>query len=105
MTYEVLFTEKVAMQYERAILYLLEEIKSKQAKDHLQAEMRTLVRRMRDNPFQFPIIDDPVLATRDYRQAVLPDMFYKVIFRIEGGKVYILGFFHDRENYQYKVTE
>ena len=61
--------------------------------------------RMEDNPYQFPDSKDPYLLRRGYKEAYVPDMDYKMVFRIDGNDVYVVGLFHDLEDYVPKVTE
>ncbi len=38
-----------------------------------------------------------------YYEAIIPNMNYKIIFSVDIYDVYILGIFHDLENYQEKL--
>ena len=38
-----------------------------------------------------------------YREAVLVDMGYVIVFRIEEASVYVVGVFHQLENYRKKI--
>ena len=40
---------------------------------------------------------------RGYREAVLTDMDYMIVFRVEETSVYVTGIFHQLENYRKKV--
>jgi hypothetical protein len=61
--------------------------------------------RLEDNPYQFPDSMDEFLKRRGYKEALVSDMQYKLIFRIEDNAVYIVGMFHDLEDYVSKVIE
>ena len=40
-----------------------------------------------------------------YKEALIPEMDYKLVFRITDSKVYIVGLFHELEDYASKVKE
>ena len=54
---------------------------------------------------QFPLCEDFLLKRREYRKAALTEMSYVLIYRVEEETktVYVLGIFHDLENYKNKV--
>ena len=59
--------------------------------------------RLEENPLQFPLSKDAYLLHKGYREAVLPDMNYILIFKIEDTNVYVLGVFHQLEQYKRKL--
>ena len=59
--------------------------------------------RLEENPFQFPGSTDVNLIRMGYREAVLTDMDYVILFRVEESSVYVVGIFHQLENYRKKV--
>ncbi len=59
--------------------------------------------RLEENPFQFPGSTDVNLIRMGYREAVLTDMDYVIIFRVEESSVYVVGIFPQLENYRKKV--
>ncbi len=46
---------------------------------------------------------DPYLKQKGYREAVLTDMNYMIVFRVEGRNVYIMGIFHQLEDFRRNV--
>ena len=58
---------------------------------------------MEENPLQFSYSKDPYLASKGYREALLMDMRYRIIFSVEGSKVYVKGIFHELEQYKHKI--
>lgn len=56
------------------IYYLLNKYDNVQAAKHLIDEMDKMYKRIKDNPFQFPICRDEYLRDKGYYEAVLPDM-------------------------------
>lgn len=53
-----------------------------------RAEFAQLVRRIGENPYQFPALDDPNLPRDTYRKALFAK-WYKAVFYVEGEVVYI----------------
>ena len=61
--------------------------------------------RLEENPFQFSDSKDDNLKNKGYKEALISDMQYKIVFRIEDKTVYVVGMFHDLENHPPKVIE
>ena len=75
----------------------------KQAAKHLLDRIDAIYDRLEVNPFQFPECRDVYLAKKGYREAVVPQMNYVVIFDVRADVVNIVGIFHQLENYQSKL--
>lgn len=103
MHYKVIITERAEELLDKLVNYLLLNIKSRQAAVHLLDSIQKLYGCLEDNPFQFPISKDIYLSNKGYREAVLVDMKYLVIYKVEEDIVYILGVFHELEQYQNKL--
>ena len=67
--------------------------------------MEIIYSRLEENPLQFADCQDSLLLNKNYKEALIPNMNYVVVFRIDEVKkiVYIVGFFHQLENYSKKV--
>ena len=48
---------------------------------------------------------DEFLCRKEYREALMPDMSYRIVFWIEMQTVYIVGVFHDLEHYGRKMRD
>ena len=59
--------------------------------------------RLEDNPFQFSECRDAYLAKRGYREAVVSQMNYIIVFDVRADVVNVVGIFHQLENYQSKL--
>lgn len=103
MDYRLVVTGKAKKQLDQLVSYLIFQIKNSQAAQHLLEEVEIVYRRLKNNPKQFPRCQDTYLWNKGYRKAVLPTMNYIIIFRIEKFQVYVLGIFHDSENYNMKL--
>lgn len=88
---------------EQIAYHLVFRLKNKQAATHLFRSIGKIYDRLEENPFQFPKARDVNLFRLGYREAVLPDMGYVVIYRIEETSVYIVGIFHQLEDYSKKI--
>lgn len=97
MDYKIIITEGAEQQLDNLITYLLFELQNEQAAIHLLNQVEQIYDRLEENPFQFPLNNN--LINKDYREAILTDMSYVIIFRIENECVYIVGYFHQLENY------
>lgn len=83
MAYRLIVTKHADNQL---VYYLLSGLKSKQAARHLRHLMdgiENVYGCLEENPLQFPNSKDFYLANRDYREAIVPQMNYLVIFKIK----------------------
>lgn len=58
------------------------------AAKRFRAEFAELIRRIGENPYQFPALDDPKLPRDTYRKALFAK-WYMAVFYVEGDLVYI----------------
>ncbi len=63
----------------------------------------TICDRLEVNPFQFAECRDAYLAKRGYREAVVSQMNYIIVFDVRADVVNVVGIFHQLENYQSKL--
>ena len=103
MNYKLIVTEKAEEQMDNLVYYLLNRIKNQQAASHLLACVEKIYDRLEENPYQFLLCRDKYLASKEYREAVLPGMNYVIIFKINETEVYVLGVFHELEQYRNKM--
>lgn len=105
MAYKLIITEKTEELLDNLIYHLIYRQKNTQAAVHLFESIDRIYDRLEENLFQFPESRDTSLRRRGYREAVLTDMDYVIIFRIEEASVYVTGIFHQMENYRKKVSQ
>ena len=103
MVYNLITTERAEEVLDNLAYHLIYRLKNPQAAEHLMDNISNVYDRMEENPYQFPDCRDEFLKSKGYREAVAGNMNYIVIFRIEDNDVYILGVFHDLENYKAKL--
>lgn len=103
MAYKSIITDRAEELLDRLVYYLLVDLKNEQAASHLLDSISKIYDRIEDNPLQFSKCRDLVLKSKGYREAILTDMGYLVVFSIEEDTVYILGVFHELENYNRKL--
>ena len=102
MAYKLIITEKEEELLDNLIYHLIYRLKNTQAAVHLFDSIEKIYDRLEENPFQFPESRDMILKRRGYREAVLTDMDYVIIFRIEEASVYVIcnRYFHQLDNYR-----
>ena len=105
MAYNLIITDRADELIDERVYYLIRKFKNPQAATHLLDGISGIYDRLEDNPFQFPDSRDPKLFKRGYKEALIPDMEYRMVFRIEDNIVYIVGLFHELEDYVPKVKE
>ena len=103
MEYNLVITEHAEELLDNIIYYLLYKLKSEQAVKHLLDGIENVYERMETNPQQFAVSRDKYLAGKNYREALIPQMDYVLIFKICENTVNVLGIFHQLESYGNKV--
>lgn len=103
MTYKLVITERANELLDNLVNYLLKSFNNKQAAIHLLDSVERIYERLEENPLQFPLSRDPYLSNKGYRETVIPDMKYVLIFSTDKDRVYVLGIFHQLESYQTKM--
>ena len=104
MAYNLIVTEHADALIDRLAGYLAEKLHNPDAALHFLDEMEKIYTRLEENPLQFSESSDDFLRRRGYREALLSEMDYRVVFRIEKPRtIYIVGVFHTLENYKVKV--
>ena len=105
MAYSLIISEQADGQIDSIIKYLTHKLVNPGAALHFMDSLDSLYDRLEGDPYVFKESDDPVLRRRGYREAHFADMNYKVVFRIDSQEVYIVGVFHDLEDYGRKVHD
>lgn len=99
MGYKLIITKVAEIQLDNLINYLLFEFQNESAAKNLLNSIEKIYLRIEENPYQFPVCNNPLLTQTKYREATLTSMNYVVIFRIQTECIYVMGVFHQRENY------
>ena len=71
--------------------------------EHLLSCIESVYERLEENPYQFPECKDAYLKSLHYREVVLTQMSYIMIVKITEETVYIIGIFHQLEDYGNKL--
>ena len=103
MAYSLIVTEHADEPLDNILHYLIYQLKSEQAAAHLLDEINNIYDRLEENPLQFPLSRDTYLANKGYREAVIRQMNYSIVFSGRPNVVNIVGIFHQLENYQKKL--
>lgn len=103
MAYKLIVTEHADELLDNLVYHLLYQLKNEQAARHLLNGIENVYERLEKNPLQFPLCRDTYLASKDYHEAIVPQMDYMIIFNIKADIVNVVGVFHQLENYQRKL--
>lgn len=103
MEYKLIITERAEELLDGLVHHLLYHLRNEQAAKHLLDEIEKIYNRLQTNPFQFLGCRDAFLSSKGYREAILTDMDYLVVFCTYDNAVYILGVFHTLEEYENKI--
>ena len=105
MAYDLRIAEYANGQIDALAAYLVERLKNPEAARHFLDELDDVYKRMEENPFQFHRCKDSFLRHGGYREALFSTMRYRVIFRMDGEIVYVVGVFHTLEEYAVKIKK
>ena len=103
MAYDLQIAEHANGQIDQLTSYLVNNLQNVEAAKHFLDCLEDIYKRLEDNPYQFPQCTDKFLKRQGYRDAIMTEMRYRVVFRIDGQIVYIVGVFHTLENYVVKL--
>ena len=103
MGYNLIVSEKADEHIDNLVGYLINKLKNNQAASNFLDEIEEIYGRLEENPYQFPISRDKYLSFQGYHEAHFEKMSYHIVFRIADEVVFIVGVFHDLEDYAKKV--
>ena len=103
MAYKLIITEHAVELLDKLVYHLLYHLRNEQAAKHLLDEIDRIYDRLEDNPYQFPESRDTYLKKKGYREAIVTQMNYTVIFSRNADYVDVVGVFHQLEEYRNKV--
>ena len=103
MAYKLNITEHVDGLLDKLVYHLIYRLKNEQAAKHLLDSIDSIYDRLTDNPFQFSECRDAYLARKGYREAIVSQMNYIIIFDVRVDVVNVVGIFHQLENYLNKL--
>lgn len=103
MAYNLIVTKQAENLLNNLIYQLANRFNNKNAATRLFNEIECINNRLIDNPYQFPMIRDRYLSMKGYRVAMIPKTKYILVFDIREDTVFVLGIFHQLENYWIKV--
>ena len=105
MAYKINVTEHANELLDNLVYHLIYCLRNEQAAKHLLDSIDTIYDRLEVNPFQFAECRDAYLAKRGYREAVVSQMNYIIVFDVRADVVNVVGIFHQLENYQSKLLK
>ena len=103
MAYRLIITDEGDEKTLHQVNYLFNVKCNPKAAKHLLDEIDKIYDLIEENPYQFEPARDRYLEIMGYHEAIIPGMEYKVLFRIEDDIAYVVGTFHDKEDYVKKL--
>lgn len=103
MPYKLILPGQTKAQLDACIAYIAQVLRNPDAARAVLDDIVHTYGRLEHLPETFPLCDDTYLRAKAYQKITLPHHNYVFIYRIEGCTVYLVGFFHMRENYREKL--
>lgn len=100
MEYKVVLTSQAQLDFRNITHYLLYELKSEQATISVTDDMERTIERLSYMASGLKLCDDPRLRDLGYRTIHFKRHNYFMLYRIEGGVVYVDAIYHDLQNYE-----
>ena len=100
MNYEVILTYLAKEQLSHAINYILCEFESEQAALSIINDAEDTKLRLSHAAGSLKLCDDPKLRALGYRTIHFKHHKYFMLYRIEDGRVYVDGIYHDSQDYE-----
>ena len=103
MIYRLNITKNADELLDHLVYYLTYCLKNKQAARHLLDGIDMIYDNLIENPYQYPLCIDQYLAKKYYRNAIVSQMNYSVVYDIKDDEVNILGIFHQRRIFDVRL--
>lgn len=100
MEYEVILTNPAREQLEQIIHYILYELESVQAADSVMRDAEATQQRLSRIAGSLKLCEDTKLRDLGYRTIRFKSHNYFMLYRMEGGRVYVDGIYHDLQDYE-----
>lgn len=103
MSYKVTFTDTAEKQAQRILDYLFFELKNTQAAYNVEQDMKETVKRLTHVAGSLKLCDNPRLRALKYRIIHFKYHRYFMLYKIVERQVYIVGVYHDLQDYEQKI--
>lgn len=103
MTYKLEITPHAEQQIDNCIQYVCQSLHSRQGASAIIDDIQSAFATLEICAEGFAYCEDPHLHMKGYRKLALSQHDYVLIYQIISGTVYIMGFFHMKENYYEKL--
>lgn len=100
MDYEVILTYPAKAQFDHVINYIICEFESEQAALSVLNDAEDTKSRLAHVAGSLKLCDDPKLRALGYRTIHFKHHKYFMLYRIEDGKAYVDGIYHDSQDYE-----
>lgn len=103
MNYKLELSAHADAQIDHCIQYVRHSLHSKQGASAILDDLESAFTTLEMYAESFAFCEDPYLRSKEYRKLSLEKHDYILIYRIVLDTVYIIGFFHMKENYHLKL--
>lgn len=103
MTFEIRKTAEFETDVDKALEYIVASLKSPRAALGLTDELERAFDNLKENPYLAAISRKPILRSHECRERLARR--YVIVYKIESGTVYLLGFYHQMQLYEYRFLD
>ncbi len=98
--YEVIFTDSATTQFQKILDYLFFKLENVQATNNVREDIEETARRLSHVADKLKLCTDPKLHSLGYRTIHLKHHKYFMLYKIIGKQVYVIGIYHDLQDYE-----
>ncbi|MCI9104761.1 MAG: type II toxin-antitoxin system RelE/ParE family toxin [Lachnospiraceae bacterium] len=100
MGYKLMITEQAEELLDSLVCHILFELKNEPAALLLLDGVQKIYHCLEQSLLPFPVSGDGYLSDKGYREAIVPEMNYMVVFDMVDQSIIILGIFHRQEIFE-----
>lgn len=100
MGFEVILTNKAELQAQKILDYIFFELENVQAALSIEQDMRETLASLSHVAGNLKVCDDPELKALGYRTIHFKRHRYLMLYKIVDNRVYVIGIYHDLQDYE-----
>lgn len=100
MVYKVIITEQSQQQFERYLVYIVNQLRNQQAAKNLLLDYRNTRKQLSIVAGSLRLMDDNDLKSMGYRKINFQHHRYVMVYRIHDDQAVVYGIYHSLQDYK-----